>query len=201
MTPLQNNFGVIMLALDNGQPRQIAPAGNSAGLLDFRETTLTRQYQHKLEIAENRLHVVAGFADGVKQPGMPLSTFCAMPPMAPDRQAGVSTPVLTCRNGSVMPFLAMPLRRLTGLERENLETEHQDLLEERERLAVGLLSDRRELLKSMKKEPPGPEEKEVSATNAVRRIQTEAERQEETQQLEEIIAEEVEARWCWSLPK
>jgi DNA gyrase subunit A len=62
-------------------------------------------------------------------------------------------------------------------------------LQEREQLQR-LLSDRRELLKSMKKELRALRKKFSDERRT--RIQTEAEREEETQQLEEIIAEEVE---------
>jgi DNA gyrase subunit A len=60
MTPLQTNFGVIMLALDNGQPRQMPLREILQAFLDFRETTLTRHYQHQLDKIESRLHVLEG---------------------------------------------------------------------------------------------------------------------------------------------
>jgi len=47
-------------------------------------------------------------------------------------------------------ILAMPLRRLTGLERQNLQRE-EDQLNQQIQLLRQLLSDRRELLKALKK--------------------------------------------------
>jgi len=47
-------------------------------------------------------------------------------------------------------ILAMPLRRLTGLERQNLQAE-EDQLNQQIQLLRQLLSDRRELLKALKK--------------------------------------------------
>ena len=156
--------------------------------LDFRETTLTRQYQHKLEIAENRLHVVAGLLTALNNLDAIIDILRHAPDGTTAKQEFQRQFDLSERQCDAI--LAMPLRRLTGLERENLETEHQDLLQERERLQL-LLSDRRELLKSMKKELRALKKKFSDERRT--RIQTEAERQEETQQLEEIIAEEVEA--------
>jgi DNA gyrase subunit A len=48
-------------------------------------------------------------------------------------------------------ILAMPMRRLTGLERQKLETEHEDLQQHIAQLET-ILGDRHELLKALKKE-------------------------------------------------
>jgi len=134
MTPLQNNFGVIMLALDNGQPRQMPLREILQAFLDFRETTLTRQYQHKLEIAENRLHVVAGLLTALNNLDAIIDILRHAPDGTTAKQEFQRQFDLSERQCDAI--LAMPLRRLTGLERENLETEHQDLLQERERLQL-----------------------------------------------------------------
>ena len=55
-TPLQHNFGAILLALVEGQPRQLSLREILQQFLDFREQTLTRQYRHELEKTEDRLH-------------------------------------------------------------------------------------------------------------------------------------------------
>ena len=47
-------------------------------------------------------------------------------------------------------ILAMPLRRLTGLERQNLQDEYNELTGYRDEL-LRLLNDRNELLKALKK--------------------------------------------------
>ncbi|MEO1404735.1 MAG: DNA gyrase subunit A, partial [Cyanobacteria bacterium J06635_1] len=60
LTPLQTNFGALMLAIDQGQPRKLSLREMLLAFLEFRETTLTRQYRHELEKTENRLHIVEG---------------------------------------------------------------------------------------------------------------------------------------------
>ena len=187
MTPLQSNFGVIMLALDNGQPRQMPLREILQAFLDFRETTLTRQYQHKLDQTENRLHVLDGLLTALNNLDAIIDILRNAPDGTTAKQEFQRQFDLSERQCDAI--LAMPLRRLTGLERENLEHEHQEQTQERERLQR-LLSDRRELLKSMKKELRSLRKKFSDERRT--RIQTEAERQEESQQLEEIIAEEVE---------
>ncbi|HIK46876.1 MAG TPA: DNA topoisomerase IV, partial [Leptolyngbyaceae cyanobacterium M65_K2018_010] len=83
-------------------------------------------------------------------------------------------------------ILAMPLRKLTGMERQGLEEEFREFTQRRDELQR-LLSDRKELLKAMKKELRGLRKKFGDPRRT--RIQTEAERAEEFQQVEEIIAE------------
>jgi DNA gyrase subunit A len=187
MTPLQTNFGVIMLALDNGQPRQMPLRDMLQAFLDFRETTLTRHYQHQLDKTEARLHVVEGLLVALNN----LDTIIEILRNAPDgttaKQEFQRQFELTERQSDAI--LAMPLRRLTGLERQNLEDEFNELTQRRAELQR-LLSDRKELLKAMKKELRSLKKKFSDERRT--RIQSEAERAEETQQLEEIIAEEVE---------
>ena len=48
-------------------------------------------------------------------------------------------------------ILAMPLRRLTSLEKQNLQQEFEQLTEQMNLLRI-LLSDRKELLKALKKD-------------------------------------------------
>ncbi|NJN88833.1 MAG: DNA topoisomerase IV, partial [Leptolyngbyaceae cyanobacterium SL_7_1] len=58
LTPLQMNFGAILLALAEGQPRQMSLRELLQQFLQFREQTLTRQYTHELQQIENRIHVL-----------------------------------------------------------------------------------------------------------------------------------------------
>ena len=63
-TPLQSTFGAIMLALVNGQPRQLTLRQMLQEFLNFREVTLTRQYSCELQQAEKTLAFGRGVADG-----------------------------------------------------------------------------------------------------------------------------------------
>jgi DNA gyrase subunit A len=184
LTPLQTNFGAIMLALDHGRPRQMSLREMLQAFLAFRETTLTRLYRHDLEKTIAKRHVVEGLLraldnldhliDILRQAADGTSAKVAMQAAfdLSDRQADA--------------ILAMPLRRLTGLERQNLQTEFAELTARRDELQR-LLSDRTELLKALKKELRS--RKKQFADPRRTRIQTAAERQEETEQLAEILAE------------
>lgn len=148
-TALQNNFGVIMLALDGGQPRQMPLRELLQRFLDFRETTLTRRYQHELTQAENRRHIVEGLLIALEH----LDEIIDILRNAPD---GSTAKVqfqqqfqLSDRQSDAI--LAMPMRRLTGVERDNLQTEYDELTQRMTELQK-LLNDRRELLKALKKD-------------------------------------------------
>ncbi len=186
-TPLQTNFGVIMLALDQGQPRQMALREVMQAFLDFRETTLTRHYQHQLEKTEARLHILEGLLTALANLDGIIDIL---------RQAADGT---TAKHQFQQQFnlserqsdaiLAMPLRKLTGLERQGLQEEFAEFTQRRDQLQR-LLSDRKERLKAMKKELKALRKKFADSRRT--RIQSEEERAEESQQVEEIIAEGVE---------
>ncbi|MGL5835522.1 MAG: DNA gyrase/topoisomerase IV subunit A, partial [Waterburya sp.] len=148
-TALQSNFGTIMLALVDNKPVQLPLRGILEEFLKFREETLRRQYSHELEEANQRLHLVEGLLLALNQ----IDAVIEILRHAPD---GTTAKLRLQDELDLSPtqgdsILAMPMRRLTGLERQKLETEGTDL---RERIAElnNVLGDRLELLKSLKKE-------------------------------------------------
>jgi DNA gyrase subunit A len=148
-TALQTNFGVIMLALDNGQPRQMPLRDLLQSFLNFREETLSRRYRHELERAENRLHILDGLLTALEN----LDDVIDILRNAPDGSSAKATLAeefeLTDRQSDAI--LAMPLRRLMATEQDNLQQEFDELDGRVEELQK-LLGDRRELLKALKKD-------------------------------------------------
>ncbi|MEL6437633.1 MAG: DNA topoisomerase (ATP-hydrolyzing) [Cyanobacteria bacterium J06621_8] len=148
-TALQSNFGTIMLALVDNKPVQLPLRGLLEEFIKFREDTLRRQYYHELERAEERLHLVEGLLLALNQ----IDAVIEILRHAPD---GTTAKLRLQEELDFSPtqgdsILAMPMRRLTGLEKQKLETELTDL-QERIALLQNLLGDRHELLKSLKKE-------------------------------------------------
>ena len=184
LTPLQSNFGTILLALNQGQPRQLSLRAMLQAFLDFREETLTRQYRFELEKTESRIHLIEGLICALDN----LDRLIEILRNAPDgTTAKVSLQeAFELSERQADAILAMPLRRLTGLERQNLQDEYSQLTAQRDQLQR-LLSDRRDLLKALKKQLRSLKKKFGDPRRT--RIQTEAERTEETQQLAEILAE------------
>ena len=145
-TALQSNFGAIMLALVNGQPQQLSLRQLLQTFLDYRELTLIRRTSHALRKTEDRLEVVEGLITALNN----LQNVIAMIQEAQD--AGSARASLMVRldlnERQADAVLAMPLRRLTGLEQESLRQEVDNLRDERERLKL-LLENRDQLLDAM----------------------------------------------------
>ena len=145
-TALQSNFGAILLALVNGQPVQLSLRRMLEEFLTYRELTLIRRTRHALKRCEDRLEVVEGLIKALKD----LARVIAMIQEARDAaSAKASLQVhLDLSERQADAVLAMPLRRLTGLEQDGLRKEATELHEERSRLRH-LLDDRDALLESM----------------------------------------------------
>lgn len=148
-TALQTNFGAILLALVDGQPRQLSLRQMLQEFLNFREHTLNRRYSYELGKAENRLNIVTGLLTALSN----LDEVIAILRQAPDGSTAKMTLCSQLNLGEVQAdaILAMPLRRLTSLEQQNLQQEFNDLNQQITSLRR-LLEDRRELLKSLKKD-------------------------------------------------
>ncbi|TAG02231.1 MAG: DNA topoisomerase IV, partial [Oscillatoriales cyanobacterium] len=148
-TDLQTNFGAILLAIVNGQPRQLTLRQLLQEFLDFREVTLTRRYNYELQAAERRCHIVQGLMLALTN----LDTAIDILRNAPDGTTAKQTfqVRLNLSESQADAILAMPMRRLTGMERQNLQSELDELMGNIQELQR-LLSDRRELLKALKKE-------------------------------------------------
>ncbi|HEY9300794.1 MAG TPA: DNA topoisomerase (ATP-hydrolyzing) subunit A, partial [Phormidium sp.] len=148
-TALSSNFGAILLALVEGQPRQLSLRQILQEFLSFREQTLTRQYSHELEQTERRLHLVEGLIAALEN----LDAIIEILRNAPDGSTAKVTfqSQFNFSDRQCDAILAMPLRRLTGLERQQLQQELTELTERIQDLQR-LLSDRNELLKALKKD-------------------------------------------------
>jgi DNA gyrase subunit A len=148
-TALQSNFGAIMLAIVDGQPRQLSLRQLLEEFLKFREITLTRQYGNELEQAQKRVHTLSGLLTALDN----LDAVINILRNAPDGTTAkaIFQTELDLSEIQADAILAMPMRRLTGMERKNLESEFQELTNQINSLN-NLLQDRGELLKSLKKD-------------------------------------------------
>ncbi len=130
MTQMQSSFGIIMLAIVNGQPQVMSLKEVLNHFIDFRRDVVTRRTIHDLGKAEDRAHILEGlkialdFLDEV----IALIRSCDSPSEA---QAGLMDRFeLSERQADAI--LRMRLQKLTGLEREKILGE---LAEVRETIA------------------------------------------------------------------
>ncbi|MBN3894960.1 MAG: DNA gyrase subunit A [Nostoc sp. NOS(2021)] len=148
-TALQMTFGAILLAIVDGQPRQLSLRQVLQEFLSFREQTLNRRYNYELGKAQSRVHLVEGLLKALSN----LDEVIEILRQAAD---GSTAKINLCSQLDLSEvqgdaILAMPLRRLTSLEKQNLQQEFEQLSEQI-RLLEQLLNDRRELLKALKKD-------------------------------------------------
>jgi len=142
-TSLQSNFGAILLALVDGQPQQLSLRQLLHTFLEYREQTLIRRTSHALRKTEDRLEVVEGLISALNA----LQRVIAMIQEARDAASARASLMvhLDLSERQADAVLAMPLRRLTGLEQESLRQEAEELQQERTRLQR-LLQERDVLL-------------------------------------------------------
>ncbi|MGF1488770.1 MAG: DNA topoisomerase (ATP-hydrolyzing) subunit A [Prochloraceae cyanobacterium] len=146
---LESKFGAILLALVDKKPSQLSLRRVLTEFLEFREQTLTRQYTYELEQARKRLHLLEGLTLALDN----LDEAIDILRNAPD---GSSAKIIFLEKLGITPaqadsILAMPMRRLTGLERQKLQEEYSEKQEQIANLEK-LLGDRHELMKALKKE-------------------------------------------------
>ena len=124
-TPLQNNFGVNMLALVDGEPQLLGLKRLLEVFVDFRVETITRRTQYRLRKAEERDHVLQGYLIAMDNMDaiITLIRHAADTPTA--KQGLIEGYGLTEVQSDAI--LQMQLRRLTALETDKIQQEHEDL--------------------------------------------------------------------------
>jgi DNA gyrase subunit A len=142
-TQLQDTFGVIMLALVDGEPKILNLKELLSQFLKHRENVVTRRTVFDLKKAEKRAHIVEGFLKALDH----IDEIIAI--IRSNRDVGVSKSVMMERFGFTQPqadaIVEMRLRALSGLERERLEDEYKELLE-KINYYNGILADSGKLL-------------------------------------------------------
>jgi len=143
-TPMQESFGVIMLALVEGRPRLL----NLKELLEqfvlHRKEIVKRATIFDLRKAEQRLHIL----DGLKIALDNLDAVIALirkAKDAPTAKAGLMSK-FGLTDVQAQAILDMRLQRLTGLERDKILAEHKEVTKLIKRLRE-ILADEREVLK------------------------------------------------------
>jgi len=141
LTPLQQTFGVSLLALVDGEPRLLSLKRALLHFIEHRQVVIVRRAKHDLAKAKERAHIVEGLLKALDI----LDEVIAL--IRASRTAEVARDGLIKQLGftpiQAQAILDMQLRRLAALERRKLETEYKELL--------ALIKELEELLKSPKK--------------------------------------------------
>ncbi len=124
-TPLQMNFGANMLALVRNEPQLLPLKLFLTVFLDFRIETITRRTQYELRKAQERDHLLQGLLIALDN----LDRIIALIRHAADAPTakGELMEVYGLSDSQADAILQMQLRRLTALEAEKIQAEHEEL--------------------------------------------------------------------------
>ena len=147
-TQMQTTFGVIMLAIVNGEPKTLTLREMLQLYIDHQESVVTRRTQYDLRKAQERAHILEALKVAVDN----IDEIISIIRSSRDRAAARAR--MTERFGlddvQTQAIVQMPLGNLTGLERQKLEEELRaieakvadlkDILANRDRL-MGIIKD------------------------------------------------------------
>ena len=148
-TQMQDTFGVIMLALVEGQPKVLNLLDMLKHYLDHQEEVVTRRTQYDLNKAQERSHILEGLLKALDHIDEVIRIIRASANTAEAKNNLIERFELS--DAQAQAIVDMRLRALTGLEREKLESEYKELME-RIRILKAILGDRKELLRVIRRE-------------------------------------------------
>jgi len=148
-TQMQVTFGIIMLALVNNRPEVLTLRQLMSHWLAHREEVVTRRTRYDLRKAEERAHILEGLRIALDHIDEIVALIRASADVDTARTGLMSNFGLTEKQAQAI--LDMRLQRLTGLERQKIEDEYQELLKLIAELKA-ILADRNKVLAIIKKE-------------------------------------------------
>lgn len=139
MTVLQSSFGIIMLAIVDGQPKVLSLREILDHFIEHRKNIVTRRCVYELKKAEARAHILEGLKKA-------LDNLDEIIQIIKSSENSPSAKVRLIERFSfsdiqAQAILDMRLHRLTGLEREKIITEYNEILAKIARLKEILGSD------------------------------------------------------------
>ncbi|MGC8738325.1 MAG: DNA gyrase subunit A [Candidatus Hydrogenedens sp.] len=148
-TQLQNTSRIHFLALVNNIPRVLNLKDMIQHYVQYRSEIVERRTRFDLEQAERRAHILEGLLKAIDQIDEVINLI-RKSANAEEAQTKLCKK-LDISVEQAKAILAMPLRRLTGLERKELQEEYDNLLKEIKRLKH-ILSSRENILAEVRKE-------------------------------------------------
>lgn len=150
LTPLQTTFHYNMLALVDGiQPRVLGVQDILQEYVKHRQVVVRRRTEFELKKAKDRAHILEGLKIALDHIDEVIKTIRASQTTEEAETNLIKQFKLT--QIQAQAILAMQLRRLTGLQRKEIEDELKSLLELITKLE-GILADEKKILKIIKSE-------------------------------------------------
>ena len=148
-TQLQETFGVIMLALVDNQPRVLTLKEVLHYYILHQEDVITRRTRYELAKAEARAHILEGLTIALDHLDAVITTIRESQTADIARAALMDGFKLSEKQAQAI--LDLRLQRLTGLEREKIEEEYQEVLKKIEWLK-SVLADESKIMAIIKEE-------------------------------------------------
>ena len=126
MTQMQTNFGFNMLAIQNGVPKILSLRQILDAYIEHQKEVVVRRTRFDKEKAEARAHILEGLLIALDHIDEVIRTIRASETDAEAQAELMSKFKLSERQSQAI--LDMRLRRLTGLERDKIQSEYDDLL-------------------------------------------------------------------------
>ncbi|EOT46652.1 MULTISPECIES: DNA gyrase subunit A [Enterococcus] len=126
MTALQSSFGFNMLAIENGVPKVLSLKRILEDYLEHQKEVITRRTRFDKAKAEARAHILEGLRIALDHIDEIITIIRAAKADDEAKQALIERFEFSDRQAQAI--LDMRLRRLTGLERDKIENEYQELL-------------------------------------------------------------------------
>jgi len=125
-TQMESTFGIIMLAIDNGQPRIFNLKELLQRFIDFRKEVITKRTIFELGKASERAHILEGLIKALENIDRVIAVIKAS--KNPEEAATALMAKFGLSEVQAKAILDMRLQRLTGLEREKIVSEHDELV-------------------------------------------------------------------------
>ncbi len=145
-TALQSNFGAIFLALVKGKPVQLTLRKYLNYFLEFREEIIRKRTNYYLKIASEKFAILEGFSIATKN----IKNIIDVIQNSENATEAKSILILKLKLSEKQAdaVLSMPLKKLTTLERNQIEIDMKKLLEKKKYLS-NLLNNRSLLLETL----------------------------------------------------
>ncbi|MGE5750815.1 MAG: DNA gyrase subunit A [Nitrospirota bacterium] len=138
-TAMQSTFGVIMLALVNNQPRVLNLRKLLSYFIQHRREVVLRRTKYDLRKAEERAHILLGLKIALEHLDAVIALIKAS--ASPEEAKNGLVREFTLSEIQAQAILDMRLQRLTGLERDKIIAEYEEVVKEIARLNEILASD------------------------------------------------------------
>ena len=148
-TNFQIQYGIIFLMIDNGTPRTLGLKDIISKYIDHQKVVIIRRTKFDLDKDEKRVHILEGYK--IAQDHIDEVIQIIKNAQTDEEAKGKLVSRFSLSDVQADAILELKLRRLTGLEREKIESELQALLIEIEELK-SILASEQKVLDIIKKE-------------------------------------------------